>query len=429
MRPRTAILLVAILLSAGLAGWAGFQVYRSSTKSGGGSILPTTTVKRGEVRVDVSARGELQGGNSEMLSAPMTGGRELVITSLRKAGELVQAGDVVVEFDKTEQEYALKEAEADLAEAEQQVLQAQAESQAREEEAQYALLQAQTDVKVSELEVRKNPLVAAITARQNTLALEAAKDKLRQLERDLSSRKANTEAGVAIQEAARNKAKVKADTARRNIDSMTLKAKSGGYVAIQQNQNLNFGYFGMQLPVYQVGDTTRPGMGVAQIPDLQNWEVSARLSELDRGHLVVGQPASILVVALPGVSFKGKIKNIGGTTGPPWDRRFECKMSLDNPTHELRPGMSAKIVITTAVLSNVLWAPSQALFESDGRSFVYLQTPGGFVPHDVKLVRRSESQVVLEGIMEGQVVAMASPESRSKKGGPSGGAIQAMGKS
>ena len=41
---------------------------------------------------------------------------------------------------------------------------------------------------------------------------------------------------------------------------------------------------------------------------------------------------------------------------------------------------------------------SQALFESDGRAFVYLQTPNGFMPHDVKLVQRSESQVVLTGV-------------------------------
>src|SRR5262249_6543061 len=158
------------------------------------------------------ARGELQGGNSEMLTAPMTGGNDMAITSLRAPGELVQAGDVVVEFDTTEQQFKLREAEADLAEAEQQVLQAEAESKAREEENGYLLLKAKSEVALAELECRRNPLLAAITARQNTLALEAARDRLRQLEQDLASRKATTEAGVAIQEAARNKARVKANT-------------------------------------------------------------------------------------------------------------------------------------------------------------------------------------------------------------------------
>ena len=45
----------------------------------------------------------------------------------------------------------------------------------------------------------------------------------------------------------------------------------------------------------------------------------------------------------------------------------------------------------------------------DGRTFVYQKTPNGFMPHDVKLVRRSESQVVLDGLKEGDVIAMSNP--------------------
>ncbi|MBI1789015.1 MAG: HlyD family efflux transporter periplasmic adaptor subunit, partial [Acidobacteria bacterium] len=330
---------------------------------------PTTTIKRGDVVFTVTARGELQGGNSEMLTTPMTGGNEMPITFLRKPGELVNAGDVVAELDTTEQTFNLREAEADLAEAEQQVVQAQAESQAKEEEAKYLLLQAKADLRLAELEARKNPLVAAIIARQNELALEAARDRVTQIESDLGNRRATTEAGVAIQEAARNKAKVKAETARKNIESMTLRAKSSGYVAIQQNVNSNFMYPGMRLPMLQVGDTVRAGMAVAQIPDLKSWEASARIGELDRGHLAVDQKAEFRLVAMPGRQFTGRVKNLGSTAGPPWDRHFDCRLTLDDPSPELRQGMTANVVITTEVRRNVLWAPAQALFESDGRTY------------------------------------------------------------
>jgi hypothetical protein len=85
----------------------------------------------------------------------------------------------------------------------------------------------------------------------------------------------------------------------------------------------------------------------------------------------------------------------------PWVRHFDCKIAIDYRTPELRPGMSARIVITTEVPKNVLWAPPQALFGSDGRTFVYVQTPDGFPQQDVKLIRRSESQVAIEGLPEG----------------------------
>lgn len=422
MKARRLLFVPAVLACAALVGWGGFKLYSTTTSVKPmveASGIPTTTVKRGDVEFTITARGDLQGGNSEMLIAPMTGGREMAITSLKGSGELVAAGDLIVEFDTTEQNYELREAESDLAEAEQEVIRARAESAAKEEETKYALLGAEAQVRLAELECRKNPLVASITARQNTLALEAARDKLRQLQQDLANRAATNEAAIAIQIAAQNKAKVRAETARRNIDSMTLRAKSKGYVAIQQNTNSNFMYWGMQLPMLQVGDTVRAGMGVAQIPDLENWEISARIGELDRGHIEVGQAVDVTVIAAPDKKYKGKIKSIGGTTGSPWDRHFECKMSLLNPSPELRQGMTAIIVVKTGMLKNALWVPSQALFESDGRSFVYVKTDSGVRPRDVKLVRNSESQAVLEGVPEGQEVALASPEQGTgkKKGG------------
>ena len=51
--------------------------------------------------------------------APMIGGAELFLTQLRQPGELVKKDDIVAAFDTTEQTYKLREAEADLAEAEQ----------------------------------------------------------------------------------------------------------------------------------------------------------------------------------------------------------------------------------------------------------------------------------------------------------------------
>ncbi len=404
-----------------LVAWGGME-WSQRAAADSPEAVPVARVRRGDVTITVTARGELHGGNSEMLAAPMTGGNDMAITLLRAPGELVQAGETVAAFDTTEQEFRLREAEADLAEAEEQVIQARAESDALEEETRYALLQAEAQVKLAELECRRNPLVAAIIAKQNLLALEAAHDKLRQMRQDVANRKATSAAGIAIQEAARNKARVQAETARRNIESMTLKAKSAGYVNVQQNTSGNFAYFGMQLPLLQVGDTVRAGMAVAQIPDLKNWEVTARIGELDQGHLSAGQKAAISVPALAGRRFNGAVKNIGGVTGPPWDRRFDCRLTLDDPSPELRPGMSARILITTGVVKDALWVPSQALFESDGRKFVYLQTPAGFVPHDVKLVRRSESQVVLTGLHEGQMVALASPGERTTSAAPAGAA-------
>jgi RND family efflux transporter MFP subunit len=267
-----------------------------------------------------------------------------------------------------------------------------------------------------------------IQAKQNDLAVRSARETATQLERDLANRRATSQAGVEIQEAARAKAKVQAETAQKNIDMMSLRAPRDGYVNVQSNINTNFFVSGMVLPVLQVGDTVRAGMAVVQIPDLDHWEVMAHIAEADRGHLEVGQPATITAIALPEHPYKGRVKDLGGTSGPPWDRRFDCRVTIDNATPDLRPGMTANIVVTSETLKNVLWIPAQALFENGSNQFVYLRTPqGGFSRQDVKLVRRSESQVVLTGVKEAQEVALASPDrSKEKDKKPGSSATQAL---
>jgi HlyD family secretion protein len=419
------LILVIVLAICGGVAWTAMKLVRAATTSSL-SQVPTTKVKRGQVVISVAARGELQGGNSEMLVAPMTGNDSLAITFLREPGELVKAGDVVVEFDTTQQEYNLREAQADLAEAEQQVIQAKATAEATDVESAYTQLSTASDVKTAELDVRKNPILPNITARQNLIALEQAQNRKRQAEQDVKNKRETSVAAVAIQEAAFNKAKVTAETAQKVIDSMTLKAKSSGYVNIQANTAVNMIYMGMQLQPFQLGDTARPGLAVAQIPDLKSWEVSAQIGELDRGHLSEGQPVSVSVVALPGKSFPGHVKVIGGTAGMPWDRHFEARITLDKPAPELRPGETSNMVITVETLKDATWIPSQALFESDSRKFVYVESPKGFLPHDVTLVRSSESQAVITGINEGAVVAMSNPDQQNKPATTNGGAMKAL---
>ncbi|HVW86326.1 MAG TPA: efflux RND transporter periplasmic adaptor subunit [Bryobacteraceae bacterium] len=422
---RAMVIATLVCAVAGVVLWYGFRAWRDINQVKE-EVIPTAKVVRGDVTLTVTARGELRGGNPEVLTAPLTGGLDMHLTSLKTSGSEVKNGEVVAQFDTTEQEFKLKEAEADLAEAQQHLIQAKAQGEAQDEEDRYALLKAQNDVRLAELDVRKNPLLPALTARENTLALEAAKDHLTQLEHNLANRQATNAAAIAIQEAARGKAESQAKTARQNIDAMTLKAHRDGYVSIRQNTASNVLFFGMVLPMFQVGDLVRPGMAVAEIPDLHNWEIGANIGELDRGHISVGEKTEISIIAVPGHPYKGRVKEMGSTSGPPWNRHFECKIALDNPTAELRPGMSANIVVTTDEMKGVLSLPAQALFESDGRTFVYVRTGAAFTPKDVTLVSRNEMRVVIRGVDEGQLVALANPTEIAKKKAAAGSAMQSL---
>jgi biotin carboxyl carrier protein len=383
---------LALLSALGVGAWSAYQTVEQ-WKRGEERTVPLAKVSRGDVAFPITTKGSVQGGNSKMLVAPMTGSRELTITQLSKPGELVKEGDVVAQFDTTEESFKLREAEFDLREAEQLVAQATAESEAREEELNAELIVARGEWEQARLESRRNPLLAAIVVQQNQLVLRDAADRVAKLEKEYPQRKAAARAAVTIQEAALKKAGVTA-----------------GYVNIESNTSSNFFFPGMTFPMFQVGDNIRAGMAVAQIPDFNSWEASVVITEADRGLLAIGQPAQVHVVALPGKPLAAKVSNLGGTSGPPWERRFECKLAVTEPAAALRPGMSVRVQILTETMKNALWVPTQAVFESDGRRFAYVSEAGSFVARDVKIVRRGESQVVIEGLAEGTAVALASPD-------------------
>ena len=72
--------------------------------------------------------------------------------------------------------------------------------------------------------------------------------------------------------------------------------------------------------------------------------------------------------------------------------------------------------------------PRQALFEIGGKPTVYVRTGSGdaFVPRQVKVLHRTESQVAIEGVDEGFEVALVDPVAALKLGGAASPASSPM---
>jgi RND family efflux transporter MFP subunit len=417
--------LSAAIIGTGIGAARGLRAFIDATAESGEGEVPTTTVRRDDVAIAVTTRGELQGGGSVPLMAPRTGAAELPITFLRGTGELVKAGDVVAEFDSSGQQNDLLEAEADLEEARQQLIKAEAEARVALERARLQVSTTEADLRVAELDQRDNDFVGAVQRRQNEIALARARNRHEQAVEALAHREA-TGGGIETQRAAVREAQAKADTARKTMAGMTLRAPASGYVELAPNTSgLTVIYSGMQIPTYQLGDIARPGQTIAAIPDMSSWEVNTQIPETDRAFLAVGQPATIRPKAMPGREFRGRVSLLGGSAGSAWNRTFNCRIALVEADEALRPGMSVDVVIDVETLEDVLWVPSQAVFEREGRRFVYRQTPEGFITHDVTLVRRTESQAIVTGIDAGARIALAEPGQRTAPG-PSNGPLGAL---
>ncbi len=406
---RSLSLPLLLLISAWLASCSAQGKARVSY-----SNVPIAAVQQTNVQLKVNTTGDLRSTRTAMLVAPAVAGGGLQIVHLLRSGTQVKAGDVVVEFDPSQQQYNLDQARSDLAQAEQEIVKAKDDAAVQAAQDQTSLLKAHFDVRQAELEVSKNELVSSIDAQKNILALNESKRALAQLQQDIQSHAASGQATIDLDQEKAHKAKLAMDQALENIKNMQVRSPINGLVVIRQNENASGGFFfgGMTLPDYQQGDQVNPGATIADVIDMDNMEIVAHVSESDRINVKIGQAVEIHVDALPYAVFRGTVKNIAAASGDflgSGGGSSEVTISLNHPDKELRPGFTAHLVITGDSLKNALWIPREAVFEKDGKQVVYAQSANGFEPHPVQVRYFSEGMAVVTGLKAGADVALLDP--------------------
>src|SRR5260370_17487769 len=112
------------IIAGVLLATIGFAALRRADVSASGEDIPFAEVKHGELDLKVYTTGELRANHSMMLAAPPIGGGSLQITRLLHTGTPVKKGDVVIEFDPSEQHYKLEQSRSELLQAEQDIIKA-----------------------------------------------------------------------------------------------------------------------------------------------------------------------------------------------------------------------------------------------------------------------------------------------------------------
>ena len=430
MKKRRLIVSLLVLIVAILVGRGVLAAARSlSTPE---KPIPTARVERGDVEIDVFTTGELRAPHSITLMAPPVNGT-LQIVSMLSTGTAVKAGDTVVQFDPSEQEYNFEQSESQLKQAEQDIAKAKADAAVTAAKDQTDLLTARFDVRRAELEVGRNELVSSIDAQKNNLSLEEARRKLAQLEQDARSRAASGEAGIKVLEEKRNAAQLAMQVARQNIESMTLKSSINGILAAKENRDATGGFFfqGMILPEYRAGDLVQSGRPLAEVFDISQMEVQAKVGETDRSNIAPNESAEVHIDAHPAEILPARVKTVAGLASRDFwsgnsQAKFPATFQLEKNSPDLRPGVSALVRVHGTKLTAVLYLPAQSMFDKDGKPIVYVKRGDSFEPTPVKVKYRTESRIVIEGISEGAEVAVVNPANR-QKGGPRSNSLPASG--
>ena len=396
-----------------------------------GASVPTAKVVKGPLKLTVYATGELRAGRTVNLMAPPAGGT-LRIVKLLQTGTAVKKDDVVIEFDAADQVYQLEQAKTDLAEAEQQIVKMKADQAVQASQDKLDLLTARYNVRRGELDSAGNEFIGTIEAQKNVLTLEESRRRVKQLEDDASARTATSTAAMAVVEERRNKARMAMERAQGIIDNLEVKAPVDGVIAVKENRDGQFFFFtGMILPQYREGDSTFSGRNIADIVESGKMEVRAKVTETDRDNLQQGQAGTVQVDALPGKTFAAKVGPLSGSAsrGNFFEtsavRQFDISLELEKPDPAMRAGSSLRVVIDGREIADALHVPRQAVFEKNGKNYVFLQIGDRFDRRDVKVVNRTESRAVISGLNEGDVIALIDPDVAAQRSRSSSGPLPA----
>ncbi|MEO6911487.1 MAG: efflux RND transporter periplasmic adaptor subunit, partial [Edaphobacter sp.] len=126
-----------------------------------------------------------------------------------------------------------------------------------------------------------------------------------------------------------------------------------------------------------VGIQNAEGSTLMTLADMSVITAEVKVDETDIVNVAMNQPVDVTVDALPGRVFKGHVTQVGdqallrttgiatsqSTTGTEEAKDFKVVVTLDQPSDDLRPGLSATAKITTANKPNALTIPIQALVE------------------------------------------------------------------
>ncbi len=152
----------------------------------------------------------------------------------------------------------------------------------------------------------------------------------------------------------------------------------------------------------QPGNTPAP----YSVADISRIWLNASVTESDMPLVKKGQEIRVTVMAFPDRTFVGRISTVGSTVDPQLHRGL-VRAEIDDPKHELLPGMFAAFVIVTGDPVKAAAMPLDGVVrEGDGSMTVWVTTDGHhFTQRTVKLgLQDGGYDQIIDGVSPGERV-------------------------
>ncbi|MBI4791126.1 MAG: efflux RND transporter periplasmic adaptor subunit [Chloroflexi bacterium] len=437
-----------VLVIAGVFGVQRMTASAATTKQ-----VQTATVTRGSLAATVNASGNVSALSSAALGFTSSGRVAQVAV---KVGDQVKTGQLLMQLDTTDLQLSLKTAQSNLAsqrasfdatQANLQFALKTAQANLASAQANYDSAKAKNATNLDQLIVAKAALdKARVTLEQaqgaynaiawrsdigmttqaatlqtatsdynsalanykitaatiNDTALRTAQASLDNAQVSLEQAQKNLDTSTRTAQASLDNATVSVEQAQRNLDNAALKAPFDGIVAA-----VNF----------SAGDSAS-GTAV-NLVDLSKLQVKVTVAEVDMAKIKVDEPAQMTLDALSGKTYKGTVTAIAPVaTVTSGVVNYTVIVSIANADADIRPGMTASLVIEVEHRDNVLLIPSRAVRSSGNVKTVSVLDQGQPVQTPISTGLAGDSMIeVTNGLKEGDVVVVNTTQTTSSNRG------------
>ncbi len=304
------------------------------------TTVTVETIQKRDLEAIVSASGKIDPKKTVNISAQSMGR----VTQLAvKEGDRVKAGQFLLQIDPVNAEAAVQRDVAAVAGARSALEQSRVSLQSA---------QAQLDVARQALKRQTELTAAGLTTRET---LERAQADVEIRESDLGSRQQE----IKNRETQLNQQQAGLSSSRHTLTQVRFQAPFDGIVTrrnIEEGENV------------MVGTMNNAGTVLLTVADMSVIEAEVEVDETDIPYVQLGQPAKIRIDAIVDKEFSGRVTEIGNspiqTAGAGTTRtatNFKVTITIDGQIPEVRPGFTCTAEITTAVRTQALSVPIQAM--------------------------------------------------------------------
>ncbi|MEG6512744.1 efflux RND transporter periplasmic adaptor subunit [Desulforamulus ruminis] len=320
-------------------------------------LVPVETIKISttDLTHTLNATGEVAAGADVNVMPKVTGRVEQVPV---KVGDTVHKGQVLIQLEGNDARNALDQAEAGLALA-----------QANLEHAQQALKDAQINFE------RKTSLYEAQAI--SKLEFEQAESGL-----------VTAQTNLKVSEAQVRQAQATLNTTQDNYNNATIVSPIDGVVAAVN---------------VDPGEMVSPQASPITVVQMGTTKVKVNVSENVVDAIKADSKVPVTIKAL-NKTVNGTVLSVSPKADPA-TRAFVVEIQLPNEKGEIKPGMVARLNLSTGTSSGVLALPVDAVLEKDGQYSVFIVEDGKAKEVSVKVgVTSGESIEITSGLKQGQTV-------------------------